>query len=167
MKLLASCSITLAGALLALCGAMAAGAVTIDDPSLTASRSAWATRGSGIAQMVMDSVRVGPMSGEAAVLVLEDIALERIFIAGLVDPVSRAATALPATILTLQTGTVPQYRVPSPELLLAPGTSTISVAGTKTLGPWDIVPNESGHFLQVALAMVAFGFFPATLRRPR
>ena len=157
----------LAGALLALSGALSAGAASIDDEGLAAPRSAWATRGSGIADMVMESIQHETAFEETADLELVDIALDRILTTHLVDPFSDAATASPAAIVTLLTLAVPHYRVPYPELLMAPGTSTISVAGTKKLGPWDLVPDESGQFLQVALAMAAFGFVPATLRRRR
>jgi len=155
-----------AGALLTLCLAVPAGAASIDEVGMTAKRGSRATHGSGIARMVTESIQIrhgsAQINGDTAISEFLEIALDRVLTSGRADVFSNIVLA--NSVSVAQHAAI-QQPVLSAELLSAPGTSSISVAGKETLGPWNIVPEQSERFLQVALGMMALGFVPSALRR--
>jgi hypothetical protein len=159
-----------AGVLLTLCLAVPAGAASIDEAGMTAQRGSRATHGPGILRMVTESTRIRPsfatVGGDAAVPEFVELALDHILTTRSADVFSSIASSSEGNALRL--ATIPQP-VPSAEFLSAPGISSISVsvAGKKSVEPWNLVPEQSERFLQVAFGMMALGFVPTALRRSR
>jgi len=159
--------LTFTSVVFALCASLPASATPIDESHLGTRRGVGATQGSGIAHMVAETMQIRSISGSTPsesvtgnvpALTFDDIALNRIFTARREDSIALFSEANASTA---------QDHFPSAAALLAPGTSRITVAGAKKLQPWSLVPDQSERFLQVALGMMAVGFVPATLRRPR
>ncbi len=161
MKPHAICRPLTTGALLALCTAMSAAAASIDEAEITAPRGAWATQGSGIARMVIESVQIRTASAAPgdAILELVDVALDRVPVTVGLDPFSGSASPSASNGLLLA--------ATSEHIFAAPGTSSVSVAETKSPGSWNLLPAGSKRFLQVSIGMMALGFVPATLSRVR
>ena len=130
MKPHAICRFLTTGALLALCAAMSAAAASIDEAEITAPRGAWATQGSGIARMVFESVRIRTASAATGDTNLElvDFALDRVPVTVGLDPFSGSASP------TASNGSL--LAATSESIFAAPGTSSVSVAETKSPGSW-------------------------------
>ena len=174
MKLHTLCRSAVACGLFALSLSVSASATPINESGLTARRGVRSMQGSSVAHMVAETIQIRAISmtapseslaGNAAAQEFVDVALDRLLTAGREDSFASASPLSEAKVPAF--AAAPKDHFPSPDALFAPGTSTISVAGAKKLQPWKLVPEESERFLQVALGMVAIGFVPATLRRPR